>query len=176
VTIAKGLERAYPVTNRDQRVALMTELQARIARDPPDSELVAMLMALAAVVLLLACANLASLVLSRARARTREMAIRLAVGAGRMRLVRQLMAESLVVALGGGAVSLLFADAGAAFLSRIRIPTDLPLVLSFHQTGSARAAVRPGCVVVERHVVRTGACHASQPYRLGVGLEVRRRR
>ncbi len=69
MTITKGLERAYPVTNKDQSVAVMTELEARIARDSPDSGMVAMLMALAAVVLLVACANLASLLLSRARAR-----------------------------------------------------------------------------------------------------------
>jgi macrolide transport system ATP-binding/permease protein len=130
VTIARGLEQAYPATNKDQSITVMTELQARVTRDPPDSGLVAMLMALSAIVLLVACANLANLQLSRARARTREIAIRLAVGAGRMRLVRQLMAESLVVALAGGAVSLIFADAGIRFLSCIQVPTDLPLVLS----------------------------------------------
>jgi putative ABC transport system permease protein len=130
VTIAKGLENAYPTTNKSQSVAVMTELQVRVANDPVDAGLVAMLMALAAIVLLVACANLANLQLSRARARTREIAIRLAVGAGRLRLVRQLMAESLVVALAGGAVSLLVAYAGTAFLSRIQVPTDLPLVFS----------------------------------------------
>lgn len=89
-----------------------------------------MLMAMAAVVLPVACANLANLQLSRGRARTREIGIRLAVGAGRTRLVRQLMVESLVIALAGGAVSLPFASAGAAFLGRLRIPTDLPLMIS----------------------------------------------
>lgn len=128
--IAKVLERAYPTTNKDQSVTVMTEMQQRLANDPDDAGMMAMLMAMAAIVLLVACANLANLQLSRARARTREIAIRLAVGAGRVRLVRQLMAESLVVALAGGAVSLLFADAGVRFLSRIQIPTDLPLVLS----------------------------------------------
>jgi putative ABC transport system permease protein len=130
VTIAKGLEHAYPTTNKDQSVAVMTELQQRVAYDPIDAGLVAMLMALAAIVLLVACANLANLQLSRARARTREIAIRLAVGAGRIRLVRQLMAESMVLALAGGAASLLVAYAGTAFLSRIHIPSDLPLVFS----------------------------------------------
>jgi len=129
VTIANGLGRAYPATNKDQGVAVMSELQTRIARDPQDSGLVAMLMAMAAVVLLVACANLANLQLSRARARTREIGIRLAIGAGRTRLVRQLMTESLVIALAGGAVSLVFAKGGAAFLGRLRIPTDLPLVI-----------------------------------------------
>jgi predicted permease len=128
--IARGLERAFPTTNKDQSVSVMTEMQQRLANDPDDAGMVAMLMAMAAVVLLVACANLANLQLSRARARTREIAIRLAVGAGRARLVRQLMAESLVLALAGGAVSLLFAAAGVKFLNRIQIPTDLPLVLS----------------------------------------------
>jgi predicted permease len=132
--IAKGLEQAYPATNRDQGVAVRTELQSRIERHG-DAALVAMLMALAALVLLVACANLASLLLSRARARSREIAIRLAVGAGRLRLIRQLLAESLAIALAGGLVSLLLANAGAAFLSRIQIPTDLPIVLSIKVDG-----------------------------------------
>jgi predicted permease len=128
--VAKGLERAYPDTNRDRSVALSTELQARIQDDPSDAALVLMLMLLAGLVLLVACANVANLLLSRARARTREIAIRLAIGAGRMRLIRQLLAESLAIALAGGLVSLLFAYAGAAFLNRIQIPSDMPIVFA----------------------------------------------
>lgn len=127
--IARNLERSYPDTNRDQGVSVETELQARIQDDPVDSMLSSMLLGLAAVVLLVACANIANLMLSRARSRTREIAIRLAVGAGRLRLVRQLLAESVVIALVGGVVSLVLAYAGAAFLSRIPVPSDLPIVI-----------------------------------------------
>lgn len=130
VAIAASLEKAYPDTNHNQSVALMTEMRLRVQRDPTDAGLVAMLMTLASLVLLVACANLASLLLGRARARTREIATRLAIGAGRVRLVRQLLAESLTIALVAGVVSLLFARAGVAFLSRIQVPTDLPVVFS----------------------------------------------
>jgi macrolide transport system ATP-binding/permease protein len=129
-TIAASLQRAYPETNRNQSVALMTETQQRVLRNPSNTALVTMLMALAALVLLVACANLANLLLGRARARTREIATRLAIGAGRLRLIRQLLAESLAIALAGGVASLLFATAGTAFLARIQIPTDLPVVIS----------------------------------------------
>jgi len=63
-------------------------------------------------------------------ARTREIATRLAIGAGRMRLVRQLLTESVAIALAGGVFSLLFASSGVAFLGRVQIPSDLPLVVS----------------------------------------------
>ena len=129
-TIAAGLAKAYPETNRDQSVIVMTEFRARTISDPPDATLVALLMSLAGLVLLVACANLANLLLGRARARTHEIATRIAIGAGRMRLIRQLLTESVVIAVAGAGVGLLLAVAGTAFLRQLQIPTDLPIVIS----------------------------------------------
>src|SRR5271165_140522 len=129
--LAKGLARAYPETNRDQTIAIRTELQTRVDRSGPDAALVAMLLGLSALVLLVACANVANLLLSRSRARSREMAVRLAVGAGRTRLVRQLLTESLFIGLAGGALGLVVAQLGVMLLQRIPTPTDMPLMLDF---------------------------------------------
>lgn len=128
--IAKGLEQAYPATNRDQSVAVRTELQLRAEQSPPDTMLIEMLLTLSGLVLLVACANVANLLLSRARARSREMSIRLAIGAGRGRLIRQLMTESLLIAIGGGLFGIVAAYGGIAFLRRIQVPGDLPIVLT----------------------------------------------
>jgi len=173
--IAKGLELAYPDTNRDRGVALSTELQARIRDEPSDAALIAMLMALAGLVLLVACANVANLLLSRARARTREIAIRLAIGAGRMRLIRQLLAESLAIALAGGLASLLFAYAGAAFLGRIRIPSDMPIVFSV-KVDQRVLWFSLGGLAREHRAVRPGSGAPGQQNRLAAGAEGRRRR
>ena len=173
--IAKSLEKTYPDTNRDQGVVVKTEFQTRLQDDPADAALVAMLLALAGLVLVVACANLANLLLSRARSRTREIAIRLAVGAGRLRVIRQLLAESLAIALAGGVVSLLFAYGGAAFLSRIQVPSDLPHC-DRRQSRSARPAVQPGDLSGQRRAVRPGPGAADQPDGIGAGPEGRRRR
>lgn len=129
--IAKDLERAYPDTNRNRALVVRTELQMRIAQSPPDSMLIAMLATLAAAVLLVACANVAGLLTSRAPARAREMAMRLAVGAGRGRLIRQLMTESLLISLAGGVLGLAVAYGGIVLFRQIQIPTDLPVALTF---------------------------------------------
>jgi predicted permease len=129
--IATDLERAYPDTNRNRRFLIRTELQSRIAQDPPDAMLTAMLSTLALAVLLVACANVAGLLTSRAPARAREMALRLAIGAGRGRLVRQLVTESLLIALAGGVLGLGVGYAGMTLFRQIEIPTDLPIALGF---------------------------------------------
>ena len=131
-TIARNLEQAYPDTNRGRGALAMTELQARMRVDPDDALETAIFLAIAGLVLLIACANVASLLLSRARARSREIAIRLATGASRSRLVRQLLTESLLLAFAGGAAGLGLALVGIKFFSAIRLPTALPLWLVAH--------------------------------------------
>ena len=109
---------------------MRTELEARYKQSPENAKLIGMLIALSAAVLLVACANIASLLLSRARVRGREIAVRLAIGAGRFRLIRQLLTESLLIALAGGLAGLAVGYAGIVFFRTLKIPTDLPVVFS----------------------------------------------
>jgi putative ABC transport system permease protein len=130
-TLAADLERAYPDTNKNRHLAVRTELQARIAEDPPDATLIAMMSTLALAVLLVACANVAGLLTSRAPVRAREMALRLAIGAGRARLIRQLVTESLLLAIAGGIAGLGIGYLGMTMFRQIELPTDLPIALTF---------------------------------------------
>src|SRR5207247_7604558 len=108
--IAKGLEQSYPKTNTGFGATVSSELEMRILNAPILGGLVAALFTLAAIVLLIACANVANLILVRARARNREIAVRFALGGTRTRLMRLLLVESLVVALAGGGLALMAAE------------------------------------------------------------------
>jgi putative ABC transport system permease protein len=127
--IGAALEREYVKTNRNRRMAVRTELQRRIQQTPQLLALVKMLMGLVALILIIACSNVANLLLARASARSREIAIRLSIGAGRSRVVRQLMTESLIVAMAGGIAALLVAYGGIRVLQTLSVPSDPPSVL-----------------------------------------------
>ena len=130
--LATSLAQTYPDSNRNRELIVKTEFEAY--RDLPgggDTNLVVMLMTLALVVLAIACANVAGLLTSRAPARAREVALRLAVGAGRGRVVRQLMTESLLMAGGGGILGVLFGYLVISAFRTVEYPTDIPLKLTF---------------------------------------------
>lgn len=137
--IARDLERRYVKTNRRRKLQGQTELDSEIEQEPSRFALLMTLMALAGLVLFIACANVASLLLARTRARSREIATRLAIGAGPFRLVRQLMMESFAIAMLGGVVGLAFGYGGIAFLSTIQIPSDVPFALGLRLDGRVLA-------------------------------------
>ncbi|HEV8149979.1 MAG TPA: ABC transporter permease [Gemmatimonadales bacterium] len=121
--IATRLADLYPSTNLGMgahAVTLLNEVVDDTARQAGTICMVAVFF-----VLLIACANVANLLLSRAAARNREIAVRSALGAGRGRLVRQLLTESLMLAVVGGVLGLLLSVAGIRWLGSI-VPNDLP--------------------------------------------------
>jgi len=130
--LASSLAQTYPDTNRNRDLMVKTEFDAY--RERPgggDTNIVVMLMTLALLVLAIACANVTGLLASRAPARAREVALRLAIGAGRWRLLRQLLTESLLLATGGGLLGLLLGYAVISAYRTIEYPTDIPLKLTF---------------------------------------------
>ena len=122
--IAKRLSEQYPDDDRDMG-ALVTPIKEDVLGRMQT--VLVVLMCAAGFVLLIACANLASLLLTRAVARKREIAIRAALGAGRMRLIRQMVTEGALLAFAGGALGLAFALAGMKALSGL-VPLGLPVL------------------------------------------------
>jgi predicted permease len=108
----------------------------------PSRRMLLVLLGAVALVLLIACANAANLLLARATARQREVAVRAALGAGRSRLVRQMLAESLLISLLGGVAGAVIAVAGVRALTSL-LPADFPRASDIHVNGAVFAFTLP---------------------------------
>jgi predicted permease len=129
--LAKTLEREYPQFNRDRGATVRTQFEMRTQDSDVNWKFGVIFTILALAVLLVACTNVAGILLSRARTRTREIAVRLAIGAGRFRLIRLLLTESLVLAVLGGLGGILVGYVGIKALGTFRIPSELPTRIPF---------------------------------------------
>ena len=134
---ARQLERAYPATNQSVGAVLMRERFARpsisVAEIMPS--LAAMFMTLVMLVMLVACANIASLLLARVVSRGRDLAVRAAIGASQWRLVRQVLVECTLLAVLGGIGAIVVTYAATRALTSINIATDIPIHWGFELNG-----------------------------------------
>ena len=118
-SVAASLAQEFPDTNRDRSIAMEPLRDALVGADLRRTSL--LFVGVVGIVLLICCGNVANLLLARGTVRTRELAVRAALGAGRRRIVRQLLTESIVLSMIGGVLAL----AAGAFVLRVA-PTVIP--------------------------------------------------
>ena len=127
--MARQLETQFPDTNKTVRMRLIPEYRARPEANNADSSpyVAGIFLLLVGLVLVVACVNVVNLLLVRATVRQRELALRAALGAGRLRLARQLLTESLVLAALGGVAGVVIGRWGSTLISQIPFPADIPI-------------------------------------------------
>jgi predicted permease len=150
--LSAQLEREYPAENKNQLLTAARLSRVSISTNPQTDDgfgsTFGLLMAMAAIVLVVSCLNLANMMLARGTARRKEIAMRLALGGGRGRIVRQLLTEGLMLSLLGGAFGLLLAYWGVNLLVATLLPLS-PVPLTFDGTPDVRimAATLGFCVL-----------------------------
>jgi predicted permease len=146
--IADQIEAANPESARNLSFAPYHETEARLAGLPGARQFGWILQAVVLLVLAIACANIANLQLARSLARTKEIAIRMAIGSGRGRIIRQFVIESLLLTLLGGALGLLSAFWGGRILLSLAPPTPIPAALDVAPDWRVLTSGLAACLVV----------------------------
>ena len=131
--VASRLSIQHPSTEKDAAVRSFSLIAGRTGFDPNNTigVISSLFLGLAGLVLLLACVNVANLLLVRASVREREIVIRSALGAQRSRLIRQMLTESVLLALLGGAAGVALGLWGSSLLGSINMHTDVPIYFDF---------------------------------------------
>jgi len=127
--VAAAMARENPVANQGRGAMVFSQVGYRIAEAPDNFTISWLFFAVAALVLTIACINVANLLLSTAPGRMRETAVRLAMGASRTRLLRQFLIESAVLSTAGAIAGVMIAAGCAAFIRSIEIASEVPLML-----------------------------------------------